>query len=404
MRILLLAPQPFYIDRGTPIDVDILARALSRQGHEVDLVCYPDGEDRSYTGLRVHRVEGPGFLRGTPPGFTWRKVLLDLSMVATAFGLARRHRYDVVHAGEEAVFIAMLLERVWRIPYVFDMDSSTAQQMVEQLPILGPFAPVFNWVEARAIRGALATAPVCNALADLARERGARHVETLHDISQLRDPNREATGFLKEQLGIEGPIFMYVGNLQPYQGVDLLLEGASVAIGRGTAVHVVIAGGSPENIEKYRRLSDRLGTGDRVHFLGPWPNDRLDELLAEADVLTAPRIKGVNTPMKVFPYMHTGKPVLVTDLITHNQILDSSVAVLAPATPRGFADAIQQLAEDPELRQRIGREGKAFIERNHTFTAHDKRVERLYRVVQNGVRARGRGRGAEDGSSRSAET
>jgi glycosyltransferase involved in cell wall biosynthesis len=381
MRILLLAPHPFFINRGTPIDVDILARALSHDGHQVDLVCYPEGEERAYTGVTIHRVRAPAVLHGTPPGFTWKKVMKDLLMIPTVLRLVKEHDYDIVHAGEEAVLLAMLLEKVRGIPYIYDMDSSIAQQMVEQMPILSPLASVLNWVEAVAIRGAVATAPVCNALADLSRERGAALIETLHDISQLEDPLRKPTGFLRRELGIDGPIIMYVGNLQRYQGVDLLLKSLAITLRAGTELDLVIAGGSDADIQRYSTLTTQLGIGSRVHFLGPWPLDDLEVLLAEADILTAPRITGINTPMKVFPYLHTGKPVLLTDLRTHNQILHSSVAVLAPADPQGFASAMQELVRNPELRRERGRRGREFVEANHTFSAHLARVRRLYDAV-----------------------
>ena len=390
MRVLLLAPQPYYIDRGTPIDVDILARALCEEGHEVDLVCYPDGESRSYPGLTIHRVKAPGLLRGSPPGFSLKKVGLDVLMSPLVVRLARKNRYDVVHAGEEAVFLAMALKWFFRIPYVYDMDSSFAQQMVEQMGLLKPLAPIFNWTESRAIRGAVATAPVCNALADLARARGAAYVETLHDISQLQTPDRAGTGFLRERLGVEGPILMYVGNLQRYQGVDLLLESCALAL-KSARFHLVIGGGSESNLRHYRAMAARLGIEANTHFLGPWPNEELDVLLAEADILTAPRIKGVNTPMKVFPYMHTGKPVLVTDLVTHNQILDSSVAVLAPPDPDGFSRSIVQLVSDEALRTQIGQRGREFVERGHTYPAHRARVANLYGFVERRISGSGAG-------------
>lgn len=387
MRVLLLAPQPYFIDRGTPIDVDIMARALCDHGHQVDLVCYPDGRERTYDGLTIHRVQAPSWLRGSAPGFSLRKVGLDLLMIPLAFRLARRGQFDVVHAGEESVFLAMALKRVFGLPYVYDMDSSIAQQLVEQMGALGPLGRLFAWFEGRAIRGALAAAPVCNALAELARAQRASFVETLHDISLLEHPMRPATGFLRERLGLgpDSPILMYVGNLQPYQGVDLLLDGCALAMESGTSFDLVIAGGNDRDIERYRTRATVLGIDRRTHFLGPWPVDELDVLLAEADILTAPRIKGVNTPMKVFPYMHTGKPVLVTDLKTHSQILDSSVAVLAPPEPEGFGREISRLVEDEGLRARIGRRGHEFVEKGHTYPAHRDRVARLYAFVAEAV-------------------
>jgi len=379
MRILVLAPHPFYQDRGTPIDVDILLRALSaRPGVEIDVVVFAEGEDRRYPNVALHRVPATPLTRGLRPGFSARKLVSDLLLFWTAWRLARRRHYDLVHAGEEAVFVAMALRRALGIPYVYDLDSSIAQQMVEQMPRLRPLARLFDRCERAAVRSALAVAPVCNALGDLCRERGARHVVVLHDISQLADPDAPRTGRLQREAGTGRLVLLYVGNLAPYQGIDLLLEAFARAATKTDAMDLVVIGGTPEDVRRYRAKAAQLGIGERAHLLGPRPFEELDHYLADADVLVAPRIRGINTPMKVFPYLHSGRPVLVTDLPTHSQVLTSEVAYLAPAEPEGFADAIVRLAEDGELRERLGRAGRAFVEAQHTFPAHQRRVDELY--------------------------
>ena len=380
MRILVLAPHPFYQDRGTPIDVDLLLRGLSARGECVDVVTYHEGQDVSYPGVVIHRIPAYRYLSGVRPGFSIQKVLCDLLLLQLAWRLMRRNRYDLLHAGEEAVFIAMLIQFAFRIPYVYDMDSSLAQQMVESMPYLKWFSPLFNWFERVAIRRSIAVAPVCPALADLAHSRGAGDVVTLHDISQLDPQEAQVPWFLRKKLGIDGTMVMYVGNLEPYQGVDLLLESLVIARRRAN-IDVVIAGGTPDTIAAYQQLAGRLGVAPFVHFIGPWPMNRLGQLLAEADVLVAPRIRGINTPMKIFAYLHSGRPVLATNLPTHTQVLDDRIAMLAPADPEGFAKAMVRLANSPPLRQRLGRAGKSFVESRHTYVHYEKRLNRLYDLV-----------------------
>ena len=180
------------------------------------------------------------------------------------------------------------------------------------------------------------------------------------------------------RVGIDGPIVMYVGNLEKYQGIDLLIEAFAIVHKHRHDVALVIAGGIPEHVRYYQRLTKRLGIDRAVHFLGPWPVERLGELLAEADILAAPRIKGLNTPMKIFPYLHSGRPVVATDLFTHNQILTPDVAALARPTPDGFAKSLLALAEDVQSRQLLGSAGRKFVETNHTYAAHQDRVNALY--------------------------
>ena len=79
-----------------------------------------------------------------------------------------RHRYHVIHATEEAVFIALIMKWVFGVPYLYDMDSSLPQQLVEKFSWLKPMAFILNFLERMAIQNAMAVLPVCDALAHLA--------------------------------------------------------------------------------------------------------------------------------------------------------------------------------------------------------------------------------------------
>jgi len=383
MKVLVLAPHPFFVNRGTPIDVMLVLRGLSmRDDVEVDCIVYPEGEDIDLPHVKLYRLPLFTWIKGTRPGFSFTKVLLNIVMLFFTWKMVHTERYDLIHAGEEAVFIAMLMKRFYKIPYIYDLDSSIAQQMVEKFTFLRPFSWFFNWNEARAIKGAVATAPVCNALADLCRSNGAKKVVTLHDISQLQNPDLPRTGSLSREIGGDGLILLYCGNLEEYQGVGLLIESFAHVVDTLDDLQLVIIGGIPEDIDKYRRKTRELGIVSRVHFLGPRPFNQLETYLAEADIVTAPRIRGVNTPMKIFPYMHSGKPVLLTKLPTHTQIVSEKEVYLAEPTPELFASGIIELAQNKALREQLGANGRAFVERGHVASAHKRRVDRLYDWVK----------------------
>ncbi|MEX0886986.1 MAG: glycosyltransferase family 4 protein [Phycisphaeraceae bacterium] len=383
-RVLVLAPQPYYLERGTPIDVDLLVRALGERGHEVDLVTYHEGRDQHHPGVTLHRIRAPRWLADVTPGFSGKKLVCDLLLLAKAWAVWRRRRPDVVHAGEEAVFIALALRVVHGTPYVYDMDSSLAQQLVEQMPALAPASRPLAACERVAIRRSLAAAPVCDELAALARDRGAPHVQVLHDISQLRVDGQVQPGQVRAKAGLadDDPVVMYVGNFEPYQGLDLLLAAGARARARGARFHLVLLGGTAGQARQIEAQAAAMGIDDRVHCVGPWPLERLHEALVDADVLVVPRTRGVNTPMKVFPFLHSGKPVLATDLRTHTQILDTSIAMLAPPEADAFAAALTRLLGDRALREQLGAAGRRFVEANHTYAAHRQRVDQLYAYIE----------------------
>ena len=361
MNLLLLAPHPFYQDRGTPIAVDLLLRVLSERAVQVDVITYHEGRDVAYDRVTVHRIPKLPFIRNIRPGFSWKKVICDCFMFMKAMRLVFRNDYQWVHAVEESVFIALVLKWVFKIPYTYDMDSSLAQQMIEKYPSLNHVAGILNLCEGLAVRNAKVVAPVCEALSGVIEKYRPGKVVVLHDVPLAQSPNVCDETHLKKELGISGLLIMYVGNLESYQGIDLLLESFALVLNKTDRADLVIIGGEPSDIRKYKAKSEHLAIHRKVHFLGPRPIEGLAGFLAQADILVSPRIKGNNTPMKLYSYLESGKGILATDLPTHTQILDSRSARLAQPVPEAFSRGLLSLMEDPTLRLRLGMAGKMLV-------------------------------------------
>lgn len=99
-RVLLIAPQPFYESRGTPMNVLQICRVLTTAGYAVDLATYPVGEAVEMPGLRIRRAPRVPWITSVPIGFSKRKIVLDVSLALLVFWLLCRRRYHVVHAVE----------------------------------------------------------------------------------------------------------------------------------------------------------------------------------------------------------------------------------------------------------------------------------------------------------------
>ena len=183
MRVLVLAPHPFYQERGTPIAVDLLLRALSERGDSVDLLTFHEGADRQYERLRIYRIKPIFPVSGIRPGLSWKKIVCDIHLFFRFTALIRRSRYDVVHAIEEAALMVCLLRPFFSIPFVYDMDSSMTAQIIDKHPVLRFAERPLRLAEAWPVRSATAVVPMCDALAEEARKCGARRVVILRDIS-----------------------------------------------------------------------------------------------------------------------------------------------------------------------------------------------------------------------------
>lgn len=362
MNILLLAPQPFYQERGTPLAVDLILKALSERGDRVDVMTYHEGKDVEYDHVTIYRIPNIPFISQIRPGFSWKKILCDILMFFMVMNHVVRKRYHLVHATEESVYIALVLKKLFKIPYIYDMDSSLAQQMIERYPMLAHLAFLLGFFERLAVRGSKVVVPVCDALADVVVKYQPGKLMVLHDVPLSRAPRRQDQPDLRADLAVKGLLLLYVGNLERYQGIDLLLESFALTLERTDLADLAIIGGEAADTQKYRQKSRQLGISHRVHFLGPKPVEDLEGYLSAADILVSPRIRGKNTPMKLYSYLQSGRAVLATDLPTHTQVIDDDAAMLSEPSPEAFSGSMLRLIEDGHLRTRLGLAGKRLVE------------------------------------------
>jgi glycosyltransferase involved in cell wall biosynthesis len=387
VRILLLAPHPFFQARGTPIAVKTVLEFLSDRGDTVDVLTYAEGSDVSIPNCTVYRIPRVPGLQGIRPGFSYKKVLSDVLMIGSCLRLVRRNRYDLIHAVEESAFIAAAMRSLSGVPYVYDMDSSLAEQLVDAYPPLRLALPLLRRMEALAIRRSSGVLTVCAALQDVALSHDPEQfVGRVEDTTLLVGPKPAAGNGRGLPPTEEGPVAMYVGNLETYQGIDLLLEGFRHTLGRVPQAKLVIVGGRDADIACYRGRAQRLGIERSVIFAGPRPIGMLPELLRQADVLVSPRLKGLNTPMKIYSYLDSGSAVLATRLRTHTQVLDDGMAYLVDPEPVALGRGLAELMADPELRARLASSAKAYIQREHTPEAARRKLEAFYSAMESRVR------------------
>lgn len=379
MNVLVIAPHPFYQERGTPIAVDLLIRVLASRGDRVDLLTFHEGTDREYERLQIIRIRPFPAVSGIRPGFSAKKLYCDLFLFFRLASLLRTRNYDVVHAVEESAFLALLLCPLRSIPFIYDVDSSMTTQLVDRYRLLRPLRWLLQKIESLPMRYAAAVVPVCDALADEVRKYRDTGVVVLKDVS-LVDPqiSDDPVEDIRDEFSLSGRIVMYIGNLEPYQGIDLLLESFQLVAGNDPQVSLIIIGGITEHIEHYRALAAERGIGAQVHFLGQRPVDRIGQYLAQADILVSPRIQGSNTPMKIYSYLDSGVAVMATRLPTHTQVMNDENSMLAAPNPPDFSAAMLKLLADGELRTRLARNAREYIRKEHSYSTYRKLVVDLY--------------------------
>ena len=386
MRILFLAPEPFFELRGTPINVRHMLQVIGEQGHQVDLLTYHIGKDVRLENVKIHRIPGIPFVRHVPIGPSFVKLPLDCLLLLKALKMVLSCRYDCIHAVEESVFIAFLLRRLFHVPYIYDMDSCISDQLAYTGKLRSRhMLKLIRFFEGIVIKNSAVVLTVCSALTEFAiRIAPGKKFFQIEDCPVGIPAAKKTVGRQELGVGEDSIIVMYVGNFESYQGVEMLLESISLVTKDEKNVKLVLVGGEQKQVQKLKLLAGGLGVLNSVLFYGKRPVEEIPSLLAAADILVSPRLKGTNTPLKIFDYLASGKPVAATRLPMHTQVLSDKVARLAEPDAQHFSEALANLVRDKTLRGKLGEEGKKLVESEYSVSIFRDKVKKVYEFVSQG--------------------
>ncbi len=389
MRVLFIAPQPFFENRGTPIAIRDLLRVLGDLGHKTDLVTYYAGQDLSIPGTMIHRCARLPF-KTIPIGFSLVKLLLDPLLYFVVLERLVRRRYDVIHCVEEGVYLGLAAFPRRGALLCYDMDSSLVEQLVSRGGCWRLFSFVLRHLERWATRRSSCVVSVCPALTEYVKKAGQRRVFQIEDAPVVHPQalSGESEKELRKRLSLgDRRVVLYIGNFEAYQGVDLLLRGFTVAARERPDCSLLLVGGSGKEIRAKRSLVRSLGIEGQVAFAGFVPPEEAGIYLSLADIVVSPRIRGTNFPMKVYSYLVSGRPLIATDIPVHSQILDHDTALLVPPTAEGLAQGMLRLLANPELASSLTGRARQLGEREFSEEAFKKKVTELYRWMSAEVAA-----------------
>ncbi len=364
LDILMVAPQPFFRARGTPVSVLHRTRALQRLGHRVELLAYPFGEPVDLEGATLHRSARPPFVRDVPIGPSISKILLDLPLFREAYRRVARGRFDLIHTHEEAGLLGAFVSRHLGTPHLYDMHSSLPQQFSNFRRFdWGPVVGAFARMEAFALEHSVGVITVYPELRDHVRALGFEGPLTVLENTldfERPPPDPAADEALRRHLGLDGRFTaVYTGTLEAYQGLELLIDAATILRARSKAIRIVIVGGRPDQIATLRHRAAGNGSEDLFHFVGSVTPEEVFGYHRIADALVTCRVHGTNTPLKLYQYLGSERPIVATRIESHTQVLSDEVAELVPPTPEGIASGLLRILDEPErARELAGRAGR----------------------------------------------
>jgi len=361
-RILLIVPQPFYSDRGSPIAIREVISGYLDLGHRVDVVTFPLGQDIAAANLRFFRSGNPLRIRSVPIGFSLRKVALDVMLSFVVRERLRAASYDVVHAVEEAAFLAAYFAPRFGVPVIYDMHSRLTEGL-RGLPGLGsrPMLRLGKASEQWLFRNVNVIVTSKGLAAQVRRCIPEATIFEWQFPGTLRAPSGQPDD-LRAELRVPpgAPVILYSGTFSAYQGIGLLIRSVPEVVRWIPSAVFVLVGAEPDEAHAASSLAAELGVAEHVRVVPRQPRERMSAFLAVADVLVSPRSGGENLPLKIFDYLNVGKPIVATDIATHRTLLNETNALLAPPRAEAFAEAVVKVLCDQKLAERLRRGAIAY--------------------------------------------
>lgn len=370
LRVLHVAPTPFFSDRGCHIRIEGIVRGLNSRDVHSTVCTYHHGRERE--GVETIRIGGIDSYRETKAGPDPHKYMADIKLWWLVCKVIRRQRPDVIHAHlHEGVLLgwaAKLAVFKPRLPLVADLQGSLVGELdsFDYFEKSKSLRKVFKWLESTILR--MPAHIFCSSVASLSLFRDDFGIpEDRMTLLSDRVEQRVVAEAPPERDGESPVTVIYSGALLQSKGLPQLLEVLEKLLSRRTGVRVVLVGYPTEEVAAYL---DVRGFGERCELTGRVSYENLPGHLADADIGLDPKLPGAGEGSgKVLNYMAAGLPVVAFDSPNNRDFLGRQQELVPDGSIEGFVSRIEYLIDHQDTRRREG-------ERNRLRALHDFTWER----------------------------
>jgi glycosyltransferase involved in cell wall biosynthesis len=369
-----------------PIRVLQLITSLERGGAENHLLALLTHADRQAFDLETAVISGEGELvpvfrqAGIPVHLLKSRSRFDPLALGRLVRLLRDGQFDIVHSHlfRADIYAGLAVARLGeRRPLLVSTRHN------DDRFFLNPFVGLIHY-------GVSSRQDLIIAISDhIARftvSRGVRHPERVRRVYHGIEPpvtqalEREGQ-HIRQELGIAPDAFLVgnVGRLALQKGQRHLIAAMPLLLERVPRARAIIAGRG--DLEDYLRdLAQEMGVADHVHVLGPRKD--VPALMHAIDVFVMPSIwEGFG--LVLLEAMAAGRPIVASRVATIPEVVaDGETGLLVPASdPLALAEALAELADQPEKAARLGEAGRERLRRQFSLEKMVGDTELLYREL-----------------------
>lgn len=387
LRILMIAPNPFFVDRGFSVQVYEQARELMRLGHRVTICTYHCGRDLA--GLDIRRTPNIPWYTAERIGASLHRLYINLFLFALSVQVCRKFKPDVIHGHmHEGALIGEMVRWVTGVPVLFDLQGGLVGELREKRFLKGDglLVKAFRWLERRIDHGADVIVTKAAAMAEDLRVNFGVPPEkvylTMDGVNSEDFRPGKATPHLRRELGVPSgkKTVVYLGLMTDYQGVDCLLEAIPRVVQEYPAAHFLIMG---YPVGKYEQMAHALGVSAHVTFTGRIEYARAAEYICLGDVAASPKLSETEANGKLYNYLACGLPTVAFDSWVNREILGDCGVYASPVGGSvALARALVKVLSDDELAYRLGQAGRKRAVESYSWANVARRLVQFYALAR----------------------
>lgn len=232
---------------------------------------------------------------------------------------------------------------------------------------------------------------ICNSngTAEVFKNNGFKNILVAPNGVELKDfVTKKNNVELREELGLpkNKEIIMYIGHLYEWKGVKTILKTAKL-MGNLEEILFMIVGGTINDLAKYRKIISEEKITNIV-FIGHKDRKSVSKYLLAADVLLLPNApvgnesKYYTSPIKMFEYMASARPIIASDLPSIKEVLDDNNCIFFEAGNHEDLKAKISLSlSDHELSARISKQARIDVEQ-YSWGNRAKKIVEFINIFQ----------------------
>jgi glycosyltransferase involved in cell wall biosynthesis len=271
-----------------------------------------------------------------------------------------------------------------RVPLVTEVNAPFAHERHQQVGLA--FPGLARWLEHTSWRSADAVVVVTQVLGQFVRDAGVPanriHVMPNGVDESLRRFDVTASA-VRSELGVDRcTVIGFTGYVRAWHGLDDVVR--LLADPACSEWFLLVVGDGPARKE-LEALASSSGVAERVRFTGVLPRAEIPRYVSAFDVALQPAANPYASPLKLMEYMALGRAIVAPDQPNIREILEdgSDALLFPPGDLAALAQRLRRLAEDPPLRDRLGRGARDAVDRlDLTWRRNAERVLELVRQIR----------------------